>query len=353
MNATRRRGRADRAPLRRSRHRGRPRLRGPARAGDPRRRRQAAAGDRPRDLRPRRRGPAPKKLSPDEIRGGTFTISNNGSCGTRAHRADHQPAAGRHHVDRRRSSVARSWSIDADGGEAIAIHSVGNLAMSWDHRAFDGAYAAAFLVRGQGDPRDPRLGRRARDASTRRRRPLRVRWLGRVPLPRGARAAARRCSSAAPTTICCCSSTRTSTRWACGPTRPRAGRPGVGRRRAGAGRPRRRRHLPRARPARRLPDPRACPGSGGGGMADTVAYVRSVEQLVIDTLADLGLPRRRAARRLPGRVGRRRHRPPARSPPSACGSRRGRIDARLRPQRRRPTCRCSTTSCRAASRTRP
>ncbi len=34
---------------------------------------------------------------------------------------------------------------DADGDESIAIHSVGLLAMSWDHRAFDGAYAAAFL----------------------------------------------------------------------------------------------------------------------------------------------------------------------------------------------------------------
>jgi lipoic acid synthetase len=32
------------------------------------------------------------------------------------------------------------------------------------------------------------------------------------------------------------------------------------------------------------------PGKRGGGMADTVAYVRSVEQLVIDTLADVGLP---------------------------------------------------------------
>ena len=31
----------------------------------------------------------------------------------------------------------------------------------WDHRAFDGAYAAGFLVQGQGDPRDPGLGRRA------------------------------------------------------------------------------------------------------------------------------------------------------------------------------------------------
>ena len=28
---------------------------------------------------------------------------------------------------------------------SIAIHPVGNLAMSWDHRAFDGAYAANFL----------------------------------------------------------------------------------------------------------------------------------------------------------------------------------------------------------------
>ncbi len=34
----------------------------------------------------------------------------------------------------------------------------------------------------------------------------------------------------------------------------------------------------------------AVPGKRGGGMADTVAYVRSVEQLVIDTLTELGLP---------------------------------------------------------------
>jgi 2-oxoglutarate dehydrogenase E2 component (dihydrolipoamide succinyltransferase) len=33
----------------------------------------------------------------------------------------------------------------ADGTESIAIHPLGNLAMSWDHRAFDGAYAAGFL----------------------------------------------------------------------------------------------------------------------------------------------------------------------------------------------------------------
>ena len=33
------------------------------------------------------------------------------------------------------------------GSKEIVIHPVGNLAMSWDHRAFDGAYAAGFLQR--------------------------------------------------------------------------------------------------------------------------------------------------------------------------------------------------------------
>ncbi len=36
---------------------------------------------------------------------------------------------------------------DGDGNEAIAVHCVGMLALSWDHRAFDGAYAAAFLAK--------------------------------------------------------------------------------------------------------------------------------------------------------------------------------------------------------------
>jgi lipoyl synthase len=42
------------------------------------------------------------------------------------------------------------------------------------------------------------------------------------------------------------------------------------------------------------------PGKGGGGMADTVAYVRSVEQLVIDVLGDLGLPGAGRLRGYPG-----------------------------------------------------
>ena len=34
-----------------------------------------------------------------------------------------------------------------DGSDAIVVHPVGTLAMSFDHRAFDGAYASAFLAR--------------------------------------------------------------------------------------------------------------------------------------------------------------------------------------------------------------
>jgi 2-oxoglutarate dehydrogenase E2 component (dihydrolipoamide succinyltransferase) len=34
-----------------------------------------------------------------------------------------------------------------DGSESIAIHPMGHLSMSWDHRAFDGAYAARFVSR--------------------------------------------------------------------------------------------------------------------------------------------------------------------------------------------------------------
>jgi 2-oxoglutarate dehydrogenase E2 component (dihydrolipoamide succinyltransferase) len=35
----------------------------------------------------------------------------------------------------------------ADGTESVGIHSVGMLALTFDHRAVDGAYAARFLSR--------------------------------------------------------------------------------------------------------------------------------------------------------------------------------------------------------------
>jgi pyruvate dehydrogenase E2 component (dihydrolipoamide acetyltransferase) len=33
-----------------------------------------------------------------------------------------------------------------DGSDAIVVHPVGNLVLSFDHRAFDGAYASAFMA---------------------------------------------------------------------------------------------------------------------------------------------------------------------------------------------------------------
>jgi 2-oxoglutarate dehydrogenase E2 component (dihydrolipoamide succinyltransferase) len=85
-----------------------------------------------------------KKLSADDISGGTFTISNSGPFGTfMVIPVINQPQVAILSTD----GVTRKPVVvtDADGTEAIAIHSVGVLAMSWDHRAFDGAYAAAFL----------------------------------------------------------------------------------------------------------------------------------------------------------------------------------------------------------------
>ena len=87
-----------------------------------------------------------RKLSPDEIQGGTFTVSNNGSAGSvLTAPIINQPQVAIVSTD---AIVRRPVVVDlADGGEGIAIHPVGNLAMSWDHRAFDGAYAAGFLVK--------------------------------------------------------------------------------------------------------------------------------------------------------------------------------------------------------------
>jgi 2-oxoglutarate dehydrogenase E2 component (dihydrolipoamide succinyltransferase) len=91
-----------------------------------------------------------RHLSPDEIQGGTFTVSNNGSAGSVLTAAIiNQPQVAIISTD---AIVRRPVAVElADGGEGIAIHPVGNLAMSWDHRAFDGAYAANFLRRVKAD----------------------------------------------------------------------------------------------------------------------------------------------------------------------------------------------------------
>jgi len=85
-----------------------------------------------------------RKLSADDISGGTFTITNPGPFGTfLSVPIINQPQVAILSTDgvRRRPVVVSL----PDTSEAIAIHSVGMLALSFDHRAVDGAYASAFL----------------------------------------------------------------------------------------------------------------------------------------------------------------------------------------------------------------
>jgi pyruvate dehydrogenase E2 component (dihydrolipoamide acetyltransferase) len=87
-----------------------------------------------------------KRLSADDIAGGTFSITNAGPYGTLlTYPIINQPQVAILSTDgvRRRPVVVPT----PEGGEAIAIHSVGLLGLAFDHRAVDGAYAAAFLRR--------------------------------------------------------------------------------------------------------------------------------------------------------------------------------------------------------------
>jgi 2-oxoglutarate dehydrogenase E2 component (dihydrolipoamide succinyltransferase) len=85
-----------------------------------------------------------KKLVPDDVLGGTFTITNPGPFGTYATMAIiNQPQVAILSTDgiKKRPVVVAG----PDGDDSIAIHHTGLLVLTWDHRAFDGAYAAAFL----------------------------------------------------------------------------------------------------------------------------------------------------------------------------------------------------------------
>ena len=87
-----------------------------------------------------------RQLLPDDLSGGTFTLTNAGQYGTMMQfPIINQPQVAILSTD----GVQRKPVVVTDdhGNESIAIHSVGVLAMAWDHRAFDGAYAAAFMHR--------------------------------------------------------------------------------------------------------------------------------------------------------------------------------------------------------------
>jgi pyruvate dehydrogenase E2 component (dihydrolipoyllysine-residue acetyltransferase) len=82
-------------------------------------------------------------LKPDEIAGATYTLSNNGSFGT----FFTAPIISQPQVAILSTDGVRKKPVVAEGpgGDAIVVRPVGVLAHSFDHRAFDGAYSAAFL----------------------------------------------------------------------------------------------------------------------------------------------------------------------------------------------------------------
>jgi pyruvate/2-oxoglutarate dehydrogenase complex dihydrolipoamide acyltransferase (E2) component len=83
------------------------------------------------------------KLEPDDVAGGTFTITNPGQFGAvLATPIINQTQVGLLDLE---AVVKRPVVVDGDDGDSIAIKPMTNLCMSWDHRALDGAVAARFL----------------------------------------------------------------------------------------------------------------------------------------------------------------------------------------------------------------
>jgi len=84
-----------------------------------------------------------KKLTPDELQGGTYTLSNPGPFGTLfTAPIINQPQVGILSMD---AVKKRAHVIESVSGDSIEIRPIGVLAHSFDHRAIDGAYSAAYL----------------------------------------------------------------------------------------------------------------------------------------------------------------------------------------------------------------
>jgi pyruvate dehydrogenase E2 component (dihydrolipoamide acetyltransferase) len=93
------------------------------------------------DLAGRTRG---GKLRGEDVAGGTFTVSNPGPFGARITLPIiNQPQVAILTVD----AIAPRPAVIPDGEDRtkLGIRPVGNLTLAWDHRAFDGAYAATAL----------------------------------------------------------------------------------------------------------------------------------------------------------------------------------------------------------------
>jgi 2-oxoglutarate dehydrogenase E2 component (dihydrolipoamide succinyltransferase) len=85
-----------------------------------------------------------KKLLPEDVQGGTFTITNPGGYGTfHGTPIISQPQSG---ILGTYAVVKRPWVVqDALGHDVIAIRPIMNLTLTYDHRLVDGAYAGRFL----------------------------------------------------------------------------------------------------------------------------------------------------------------------------------------------------------------
>jgi 2-oxoglutarate dehydrogenase E2 component (dihydrolipoamide succinyltransferase) len=85
-----------------------------------------------------------KRLTPDDVQGGTFTITNPGSFGTfHGTPVISQPQSG---ILGTYAVVKRPWVIqDELGKDVIAIRPIMNLTLTYDHRLVDGALAGQFL----------------------------------------------------------------------------------------------------------------------------------------------------------------------------------------------------------------
>jgi len=85
-----------------------------------------------------------KKLLPDDVQGGTFTITNPGGYGTfHGTPVISQPQAA---ILGTYAVVKRPWVVqDGQGEDVIAIRPIMNLTLTYDHRLVDGALAGRFL----------------------------------------------------------------------------------------------------------------------------------------------------------------------------------------------------------------
>jgi pyruvate/2-oxoglutarate dehydrogenase complex dihydrolipoamide acyltransferase (E2) component len=85
-----------------------------------------------------------KKLLPDDVQGGTFTVTNPGGFGTfHGTPIINQPQAA---ILGTYALVKRPWVVqDELGNDVIAIRPMMNLTLTYDHRLVDGAYAGGFL----------------------------------------------------------------------------------------------------------------------------------------------------------------------------------------------------------------